>query len=700
MVDKAQAELSEALERFKAVQQVRIPILTVFLLLAIGLKLGLNISIPNMIFVVLATLLVSTFVISYLVRRQKLAARVDKINFGYLFFELLMITIIIHYVGTVAWIAPIFYAFIIMHASATFSSRRGLVIALGACVCYISLTLLDYFGAIPHHELFSLTPGLHQNPTFVATTLIVVAGFLLFLGYQSSIYGRLLKLQSEEKWQSERMRAKAVDLLARSEQRYRAIFEHAGDAVMVYDNNGVVQLWNKRAEEMFGYKAEEVVGQKWHLLVPEELQGEVGWLSDELKKKGFVKNYVTERVRKDGTRLTVELTRATIKDAKGKPAGVSAIVRDITEKRQMEQDRATVAMELARSEGRYKAIFEHAGDAVVVYDNNDIVQLWNKRAEEIFGYKAEEVIGKRWYGGVPKELRQESKQLSHQVMEKGVVQEYETERMRKDGTRVPVEVTRAALRDKQGNILGVSAIARDLTDRKRLEQEKEQAQQQLLTSERLAAIGELAATVGHELRNPLGVLSNAAYFLKMKLEDADEKVKRHLDIMEQEVANCNNIINNLLDFARPRQPTLQATDINPIVERALTRSRLSGKVKVVTSLGEGLPRIMADADQLQEVFLNLISNAVEAMPDGGELSIHTTQSDNLAKVEFKDTGTGIAPENMDKIFQPLFSTKAKGTGLGMTIVKSIVERHQGKVEVSSQPENGTIISVILPIGGE
>ncbi|MFQ5812016.1 MAG: nitrogen regulation protein NR(II) [Anaerolineae bacterium] len=233
------------------------------------------------------------------------------------------------------------------------------------------------------------------------------------------------------------------------------------------------------------------------------------------------------------------------------------------------------------------------------------------------------------------------------------------------------------------------------------------AQEKLIRTERLAAIGQLGASVGHELRNPLGVIKNSAYYLNMKLGDADEKVKKHLRIMEREIARSNKIINDLLSFARGKKPTLQRTQINTIVQAALSRTPVPENVVVVTELGEGLPPLMADPGQIEQVFINMISNAVQAMPDGGKLEIATRAEEGFIVTEFKDTGCGISEENLEKIFEPLFTTKAKGIGLGLPVSKQIIEAHEGSIEVASpstglgtgQVGKGTTFRVRLPISG-
>lgn len=240
--------------------------------------------------------------------------------------------------------------------------------------------------------------------------------------------------------------------------------------------------------------------------------------------------------------------------------------------------------------------------------------------------------------------------------------------------------------------------------------ELEEAQERLIRAERLAVIGQLGASVGHELRNPLGIIKNSIYYLKMKLGYADEKVQKHLNIMEREIARSNKIINDLLSFARSKKPILQKTQINNIVRDALSRTTVPDKVAVITELGGHLPPLMADPDQIEQVFINLISNAVQAMPDGGRLIIKSevqripppdfgSRTSDFVVISFTDTGCGIPEENIGKLFEPLFTTKAKGIGLGLAVCKQIIEAHQGTIEVESEVGKGTTFRVKLPISG-
>jgi signal transduction histidine kinase len=227
--------------------------------------------------------------------------------------------------------------------------------------------------------------------------------------------------------------------------------------------------------------------------------------------------------------------------------------------------------------------------------------------------------------------------------------------------------------------------------------ELREAQEQLIRKEKLAVLGQMAGGVGHELRNPLGAISNAIYFLNMVLEEPDPEVKETLEILQKEVKTSEGIISSLLDFARAKPPTRRKVDINNVVQEALSRIAVPENVEVVSQLDEALPIILADPDQLRQVFGNLVLNAIQSMPDGGQLVVKSeAPSPEWVAVSFTDTGVGIPEENLGKLFEPLFTTKAKGVGLGLAVVKSLVQGHGGTIEVESQVGKGTTFTVRLP----
>ena len=287
-----------------------------------------------------------------------------------------------------------------------------------------------------------------------------------------------------------------------------------------------------------------------------------------------------------------------------------------------------------------------------------------------------------------------------------------------DGSIKTVLWNSANVLDSSGKFIATIAQGFNITERKRMEAEQKshaekleeivsertrelrEAQDQLVTKEKLAILGKLAGGVGHELRNPLGAIKNAAYFLNMALETPDPDVKEMVQLINKEVARSEDIISSLLDFARPKNLTLTKEAFATAVNGALKRNPVPDHVTVINNLDETLPGILADQDKLLQVFNNIISNAFQAMPEGGSLTLTSKQPDpEWVSISFTDTGEGISAENMKKLFEPLFTTKIKGIGLGMVVSKTIVELHGGHIDVRSEAGKGTTVTMNLPMRG-
>ena len=232
-------------------------------------------------------------------------------------------------------------------------------------------------------------------------------------------------------------------------------------------------------------------------------------------------------------------------------------------------------------------------------------------------------------------------------------------------------------------------------------------QEELVRKEKLAILGELAGAVGNELRNPLGVMNNAIYFLKTVMPGADDTVKEYLGIIRDEIDNSLRIITDLLDFSHTKGPQISPIDVNAMVDQSLDKCGIPGNIKTFTDIPDTLPFIEVDMFQGIQVLENIITNAVQAMPEGGELYIKVVQVSGgrdqesgagFVEISIEDTGTGISPENMEKLFQPLFTTKARGIGLGLVVCKKLVEAIGGGIRVESHPGKGTTFIILLPIG--
>jgi signal transduction histidine kinase len=231
-------------------------------------------------------------------------------------------------------------------------------------------------------------------------------------------------------------------------------------------------------------------------------------------------------------------------------------------------------------------------------------------------------------------------------------------------------------------------------------QELKEAQEQLVRKEKLAVLGQLASSISHEIRNPIGVIGNAVYYLNMKLKNEDEKVVRYLDILNREVKKTNTIVTDLLDFSKTSLPAFEKIDLNRIIKNVLVGINIPENITLVTQLDENLPEIFKDPCQMQQAIQNIINNALQAMPKGGSLEIKTGTKNNFVEITLMDSGKGIKENDLKKIFEPLFTTKAKGIGLGLAIVKDIIDKNNGVIEVKSELDKGTAFTIKLPVNIE
>ncbi len=353
---------------------------------------------------------------------------------------------------------------------------------------------------------------------------------------------------------------------------------------------------------------------------------------------------------------------------------------------------------LRESEERYRLLFNSGDEARFVYPIQDnkpgkFVEV-NEVACKRLGYSREELLNLSYLDLNSPEMLGKVAAVQQEFLTKGYML-LEMVHLAKDGRRIPVEVN-AHLFDLNGQP-AVFSIARDITERKRAEEKLRQTQEQVIRSERLAAIGELAATVAHELRNPLSVIRTSAYYVKDKLAGTDAKVLSSLERLEKNVIASDKIIYNLLNFTKIPSPVLYLGNLNEVVRTALAEVALPEQVKVETQFAADLPQIMLDTQQLNQVFQNLIDNAVQAMPQGGRLAVRTWQEEGCVAASVSDTGEGIPSKNREQIFERLFTTKVQGIGLGLSICRRVVEAHNGTIEVESQMEKGSTFTVRLPI---
>src|SRR6058998_1759449 len=456
------------------------------------------------------------------------------------------------------------------------------------------------------------------------------------------------------------------------------------DAVVVTSRDRCVLTANRAAAELFGRPLDELPGTPIDDLVASSERQDVAE-RERRALAGEEQRFETRIVSGTGEERVVAVS-ATPLVVEGELLGTVATLRDITE-----QNRAQET--LARSEARYRNLFESASDAIVTLDANGRFTTVNHAAEIISGYRREELVG-QWFAPMlsddelPKALAHFQKALA------GETGLFETQFYRKDGEGRTISVTYSTpQRDEE-----VLCLIRDVTDQKML-------QEQLIQSEKMSAIGQLVSGVAHELNNPLaGISAFAQLLLAEKRFPPDQRTAA--ETIYSEARRASRIVQNLLTFARQHKPERGPTAINQVLDDTLELRGYELRVRgidVRREYDESLPDTMADAHQLQQVFLNLITNAEQAMEraerDQQRLTIRTRRAGDLIRIEVEDTGAGIPPNLIERIFNPFFTTKptGSGTGLGLSISLGIVREHEGRIWAENVPQPGARFVVELPV---
>ena len=366
------------------------------------------------------------------------------------------------------------------------------------------------------------------------------------------------------------------------------------------------------------------------------------------------------------------------------------------ELQQQNAERELAVQRLRETETLFRALLESAPDAIVIVDPHGIITLVNSQTEKLFGYERKELLGQPVERLVPAALNERHQHhralFSRNPHVRPMGTGMELFAVRRDGSEFPVEISLSPI--DTGREVLMSAAIRDITERK-------QAERLLQDRERLATLGTTAAVFAHEIGNPLNGISTSLQIVKSILETSDKidpALQETLDIAFQEVQRLTNLLADYRTFARPQRLNLRPADVSQIVEEVLSaqmQSLRATKVTVETQL-EKVPGMLVDRERIKQVVLNLCKNAVEAMPEGGTLTVKTTPSEQGIVLEVTDTGGGI-PDGVD-VFQLFRTTKPEGSGLGLPIVQQIISEHKGTIKYRSEIGKGTTFTIILPVG--
>jgi PAS domain S-box-containing protein len=408
--------------------------------------------------------------------------------------------------------------------------------------------------------------------------------------------------------------------------------------------------------------------------------------------------------RSDGSRITTLANIDALIDDTDRIVGAINVFQDVTDWKLAEQ-----------ASRRLSAIVESSEDAIISKDLNGIILSWNQAAENLFGYTAEEAVGKPITLLIPADRQDEEPGILARIRRGERIEHYETVRQRKDGSLLDISLTVSPIRDRLGNIVGASKIARDITRRKlseealrqseeRLRHQAQELEQQLISSGRLVSLGEVTASMAHEFNNPLGIIMGFVEDLLSSTEPASPNY-RTLQIIAEESKRCRQIVRDLMEYARPNPTAFCSTSIMDVIDKTLqlVENRLyKQKVSIEKKIDSDLPRMQADSQQLGQVLVNLYLNAIDAMPEGGKLRVEAEiakpdGAEPIILITVADTGIGIDEMDREKIFQPFFTAKKRrGMGLGLPICQRIIKNHGGRIEVESQLGTGTTFKIYLP----
>jgi PAS domain S-box-containing protein len=460
------------------------------------------------------------------------------------------------------------------------------------------------------------------------------------------------------------------------------------DAVFTTDAKGIVTSCGQGACEMLGIPPSEAVGKHVGTFYSGG-ESEARMIMDRLKDQRRFRDYLTEFVTPGGRKTPVALSASVIRNRAGNIAGTIGVAHDLTKIRHLED-------ELSKKNRFMANILRDSADAIITMDPDDVVTSWNKGAERMFGYLASEMIGKSVDVLLPPELREsrELETISRKFMSQGAVRSHQTDRVTKDGRRIIVIFTRTAIRDDSGKIVGSSSVVKDVTSFRSLER-------QLADAEHLATLGELCAGLAHEIKNPLAGIKGAIDVIRSSIPINDQHQHILGDVIHA-VNRIDKIVRDLLNYAKPRPPSHASIDLPELVQRMTAIARTTskyGSIPIQVCQLAPIPKFTGDETQLEQVLLNLLLNAQNAMQSGGhiEVVLDYDRDTSVVRMEVRDDGPGIPEALRKKIFQPFFTTRTDGAGLGLAVCLKNVQYHGGSIEVHSEAGQGTAFSISIPL---
>ena len=495
------------------------------------------------------------------------------------------------------------------------------------------------------------------------------------------------------------------------------LIETIPDAVVAVDGKGTIVQVNSQTESMFGYPRQELIGKKIEMLVPERFRGQHEHHRGRYGKQPNIRRMGAGLdlfgIRRDGSEFPVEISLSPIPTKQG--TLVLSAIRDVTDQKKVEADLRRAHQELSARTNQqlweYRSllasIVDSSDDAIVGKTLEGLITTWNRGAERLYGYTKEEMIGKSISTLVPKDRPDEIPMILQRIRHGDSVEHLESIRVTKDGRHLEVSLSISPIRDSDGQIVGASAIARDVTTQKRTESQLRQAQ-------KMEAVGRLAGGIAHDFNNVLAIITACSELLRDRIGAQDASAQFIVNIREA-VTRGTSLTKQLLAFSRRQVVQPFVLDLNERLREVskLLRPLMADDVDVAMILRPTIALVEADPGQLDQIVLNLAVNARDAMPRGGRFILETTlvefdeafarehpplTAGKYVQLAISDTGSGMDAATVSRIFEPFFTTKepGKGTGLGLATVYGIVRQSGGYIWVYSEPGHGTTFKMYFP----
>ena len=522
---------------------------------------------------------------------------------------------------------------------------------------------------------------------FLALVSLTLATLLVLLGMIVETRRRSGEIQSTRS----ALQTQVVEH-ERTRSLLTALVRSSEDAVIGLGVDGHIASWNPGAERMFGLAERSVTGQPIDILL-DRTSPDLASALARLRSEGTAGNVEIDHTDSTGRRARLLIALSPIRDADDALVGTSLVGRDITV-------RAGTEEALRRSEATSRAFLESASEGIVVVDTGGRVLLVNAKTEEMFGYSREELIGQPVEVLVP--TRHRDTHVAHRdaymraPRARSMGRGLDLAGVKKNGAEFPVEVSLSYVSTDEGT--RAIAFVTDISERLAYQRAVRQ-------SDKLASLGTLSAGVAHEINNPIGIITSRVEVMMLEATDdtLSDEMRKDLEVILRQARRVATITQGLLSFARQSAGIQGPVELNRVVEdivQLVQKDMSRSGVTVSTQLSEPLPLIIADANAVGQVLLNLLTNARRAMPDGGSISIETAPADGGRSIRLavRDTGPGVPPDILPKIFDPFFTTRSDGTGLGLSISHGIMEDHRGTIDVTSEVGSGAVFTLTFPVG--